>query len=84
MNSVLFKEWISMVDRIMRKAGQKVLEKSPSLPNDLKLSNIKVEFLPANTSSELQPLGKTIMHNFKHFYRKKYAGLLESVRTRLL
>ena len=51
-------------------------------PGELKgkVSNIKIVFLPANTTSKLQPLHLGIIQNFKVHYRKM---LLQHVFTRI-
>ena len=48
------------------------LDDAPSHPDILQegLKNIKLEFLPKNTSSRLQPCDAGIMKNYKHKYRK--------------
>ena len=45
-----------------------VFSHSPDLKD--RFSNIKVVFLPVNTTSRLQPLDAGIIKNFKVFYRK--------------
>lgn len=37
---------------------------------DLNLENVKVKFLPANTTSILQPLDQGIIHTFKVNFRQ--------------
>ena len=43
------------------------------------LSNINVEFLPANTTSKLQPLDQGIIQNFKTFYRREVVDYILAV-----
>ena len=47
-----------------------LLDNCPSHP-DIKLSNIKLVFLPKNTTSHLQPLNKGIIAWLKNFYKKQ-------------
>ena len=55
--------------------GQNILlflDNAPSHPDILQegLKNTKLEFLPKNTTSRLQPCDAGIIKNFKHKYRK--------------
>lgn len=48
-----------------------LLDNAPAQLPDLKLSNMKLVFLPANTTSRLQPLDQGIIQNLKQLYRKQ-------------
>ena len=52
------------------------VDNAPGHPKDVDVVNIKVIFLPANTTSKLQPLDQGIIQNFKQHYRKR---LLRSI-----
>ena len=83
MTTELFKEWITDFNKKMRKARRQVvllLDNAPSHPKDLNLSNVKLVFLPANTTSRLQPLDQGIIQAIKQLYRKK---LLRSVISKI-
>ena len=80
MTSVLGK-----INRQMEVAKRKIIlfmDNAPYYPESLsgRYSNIKVEFLPKNTTSRLQPLDAGIIRNFKLEYRKK---LLKFVISRI-
>ena len=76
MTSKIFEEWLHSIDKKFRKEERNVVllvdncaSHPPILCRDL--TNIRIEFLPPNTTSKIQPLDQGIIKNFKHFYRKK-------------
>ena len=79
MTTALFEEWVSQFNRKMKRQNRNVIlfvDNAPSHPKDKPLSNVKLVFLPANTTSTLQPLDQGIIANLKVNYRKR---LLRSV-----
>lgn len=68
--SMIMKEF----DREMGKQKRKVLlivdNASCHKVNGLCLENVKIEFLPSNTTSVLQPLEQGVIHCFKFYFRK--------------
>lgn len=73
MTSGIFEEWVDSVNDQMKKENRKILlivDNCPAHPEIEDLSNVKLEFLPPNTTSMIQPLDQGIIKNFKLFYRK--------------
>ncbi|KAH0817235.1 hypothetical protein GEV33_005556 [Tenebrio molitor] len=65
-------EWLLQFDRKIGLQKRKIvlfMDNAGSHPRDLKLTNIKIIFLPPNTTSFCQPLDQGIIQNFKTFYR---------------
>jgi hypothetical protein len=74
MTGVLFTEWLLCIDVDMKKANRKILmfvDNCTAHNNIPHLENIKIHFLPPNTTSTLQPLDQGIIKNFKTMYRKE-------------
>jgi predicted DNA-binding protein YlxM (UPF0122 family) len=74
MNSNIFSDWISEVDKQMRRQNRHILmflDNASSHAKDLKLNNVILKFLPANTTLHLQPLDQGIIKAFKACYRKR-------------
>ena len=67
----------------MRRQNRQVLlllDNAPSHPKDVNVTNVKLVFLPANTTSMLQPLDLGIIKAVKTIYRKR---LLQSVLAKM-
>ena len=65
----------------MRREDRRILlflDNASSHPPDLTLSNIKLCYLPPNTTSHLQPLDQGVIRTFKATYRKYLLRLLLS------
>lgn len=74
MTSSIFQQWLIKIDKEMTSQQRKVLLfiDNCTAHKDLPiLRSITVKFLPANTTSKLQPLDQGIIQNFKVFYRKQ-------------
>ena len=69
MTTEITQEVLRMLDKKMITEGRKILlflDNAPSYPNILQegLKKIKLEFLPKNTTSRLQPCDAGIIKNF--------------------
>ncbi len=73
MTSKFFKQELTRLNRKMKAEGRNIIlfiDNAPSHPKDLTFSNLKVKFLPANTTSKLQPLDQGPIMQSKRKYRK--------------
>lgn len=73
MTSNAFNDWIRTVNNTMRLQRRHILmflDNATSHSHDLQLSNVTLKFLPANTTSVLQPLDQGIIRAFKANYRR--------------
>jgi DNA-binding XRE family transcriptional regulator len=70
----IFQHWIKKVNEQMKKEKKKIImlldNASSHVGEDLDLSNVKLHFLPANTTAHLQPLDAGIIWSFKCHYKK--------------
>ncbi|XP_057336463.1 tigger transposable element-derived protein 4-like [Microplitis mediator] len=74
MTKELFKDWLRKVNKQMIIKQKKILliiDNCTAHTDLLKLENVKILFLPANTTSKLQSLDQGIIHTFKRFYRRE-------------
>ena len=71
---MIFREWFSKWDSVLRGNGRRILlflDNCPAHPRINSLTNIRLEFLPANTTSLIQPLDQGVIKNLKCFYRQE-------------
>lgn len=83
MTREIMSEWLLQFDRKMGMQKRQVilfLDNAASHPRELKLKNVKIIFLPPNTTSVCQPLDQGIIQNFKFNYRHL---ILKHVLTRM-
>ena len=74
MTADLFTEWIRNVDKTMCRQKRQILmvvDNCPAHPNINDLENVKLAFLPPNTTSKMQPCDAGIINSMKAYYRKK-------------
>ncbi|XP_034250180.1 tigger transposable element-derived protein 6-like [Thrips palmi] len=66
--------WLEKLNNKMRIQKRKIVllfDNCPSHPQQIQLSNVKMVYLPKNTTSKLQPCDKGIIKNVKHYYRTR-------------
>ena len=76
MTQQVFDKWILDLDETIKKKKKKIIlfmdnATCHGSAVNLKLSNIKIEFLPTNTTSLIQPMDAGVIKNFKCHYRRK-------------
>lgn len=72
MTSSIWMEYLRKWDRELRLKNRKILllaDNAPSHPFVPRLTNIKLDFLPKNTTSLIQPCDAGVIKCFKGFYR---------------
>lgn len=75
MTSEIFEEWVRNLDKKMKNKGRNILliiDNCTAHPREItNLEAVKMEFLPPNVTSVLQPMDQGIIQCFKTNYRKK-------------
>ncbi|XP_064074402.1 tigger transposable element-derived protein 6-like [Vanessa tameamea] len=74
MTSELFADWLKRVNADMRVQKRKIImfvDNCTAHNNMPKLEYVILLYLPANTTSKLQPMDQGIINNFKVYYRKE-------------
>ena len=74
MNGDLFSKYMEAWNEKMKERGRNILvflDNCSAHPADKKFSNIRLSFLPANTTSHLQPMDQGVIRSFKSHYRRR-------------
>ena len=86
MTSEKFEHWLGEFNEDMKKQARKValiVDNAPSHPM-LTPSNIKLYFLPPNTTALVQPMDQGIIKNLKGHYRKELCSrILQTIDTQI-
>ena len=72
MTADIWKDWLRRVDNKMRAKKRKIImlaDNCAAHAADVQLTNVKLAFLPPNTTSLIQPMDQGIIANFKKQYR---------------
>ena len=77
MSGEILEDILTMLNRCLIKSNQNInllMDNAGCPPEELisKFSNIKIIFLPANTTSALQPLDLGVIQTFKMYYHKRF------------
>lgn len=70
--SYFFRKFLITLNRKMAAKNRKILlfdDQCSVHPKDLKFNNVAIRFLPANTTSRLQPLDAGIIRNVMHHFK---------------
>lgn len=84
MTSLIFNDWLLKWDKRLNRKIALLVDNCAAHCVNCQLKNIKVIFLPANTTSIIQPCDQGIIRTMKAYYRKEMrARILESMEDTL-
>ena len=78
MTSEIYQRWHQNFDSKMRRQNHQILlflDNVPSHPNDVNMTNVKLVFIPANTTSMLQPPDQKIIKTVKQSIENDFCSL---------
>ena len=80
MTKDLFSEWLSHINNIMISSNRTILLTldNATCHNVRSLSNVKLQFIPPNTSALIQPLDMGIIKVVKDLYKQKLSSFIIS------
>jgi hypothetical protein len=88
MTAVIFRELLLSFDKQMKSKNRNILLIIDNVTShnvlNLNLTNIQILFIPANTTSKLQPLDNGIICAIKMRYRRKFVYLIDEYVNNVL
>ena len=78
MTSTIFETWVRKLDINMKNSNRKialVVDNCTPHPVIHGLTNVRLVFLPPNTTSKTQPMDAGVIRCLKAYYRKNLAGM---------
>jgi hypothetical protein len=69
MTSSIFTDWVREWDRCLNHKIVLLIDNCPGHPKEVNLKNIRIIFLPANTTSLMQPCDQGVIRTLKAYYR---------------
>lgn len=84
MTSTIFNEWLKKWDKRLTRNILLLIDNCPAHIIEGTLKRIRIVFLPANTTSLLQPLDQGIIRTHKAYYRKEMRRLIIQDLDRML
>ena len=78
MTSEIYQRWHQNFDSKMQRQNRQILlllDNAPSHPKDVNVTNVKLEFIPANTTSMLQPPDQEIIKTVKLSIENDFCSL---------
>ena len=79
MNSEIFEEWVRKLDRKFRADDRNIaliIGNCPAHPSISNLINVRLVFLPPNSTFILQPMDQGVIRSLKAHYRGRVVRLL--------
>ena len=71
MTNLIFNNWLIKWDRELRQKIILLIDNCTAHTNNLSLKNIKIIFLPSNTTSLIQPCDQGIIRTLKAYYHRQ-------------
>ena len=84
MNNRIWDAWLNNLNTDMKRQKRKILlavDNCSAHNTETAYSNLRIEYLPANTTSRCQPMDQGCIHFFKSKFRRRLANMLLDVKS---